>query len=139
MNGLPCPPTLVAPIAALLAAIQTGLLNGNGTVAGMTTSGVLAVNAAAVVLQTAAAPLIAGADSTLASPATDAVSSSISVQNIIAAPLAPVRQMTMINPNLFSVAAQYLGNPLLWQQIATASGLTDPQPIGQFLIQVPAT
>ena len=137
-DGLACPASLVTPAAALTTAVSTGLLTGNGTVAGISTVNVAAINVAAVALQTVAAPLIAGTDPTRASPATDLVSYSIAVQNIVAAPNTPVRQMQMINPNLFSVAAQYLGDPQLWEQVAIASGLTDPQPIGEFLIKVPA-
>jgi hypothetical protein len=139
-DGLACPVSLVPLANALTGAVQTGLLTGNGTVAGISGVNAVAINTAATVLQTAAAPIVVGTDPTQASPAADLVSYSIAVTNIVAAPTASVRQMEMINPNLFQVAGQYLNDPTLWEQIATASGLPpDPQPIGQFLIRVPAT
>jgi hypothetical protein len=138
-DGLDLPAPLVTPAANLDSAVQAGLTNGDGTVAGIQPADVAAISTAIAVVQTVAGPLIAGVDATQASPALDLVARATAIGAIVASPKAPVRYLLLINPNLFSLAAQFLGDPALWGQIATASGLSDPQPVGQFTITIPAT
>jgi hypothetical protein len=138
-DGLSLPASLSTPAAGLDSAVQQGLLNGNGTVAGIQSSDSAAITAAIASVEAAAAPLIAGQDATQASPALDLVARAAAMGVVIASPTAPVRYLLLINPNLFQLAAQYLGDAGLWQSIANASGLSDPQPIGEFTITIPAT
>ena len=49
-----------------------------------------------------------------------------------------VTALNVINPNLMALAAQYYGDATQWRTIANANGLTDPQPIGQFTLQIPS-
>jgi hypothetical protein len=137
-DGLDLPGSLSTPAANLDSALQQGLLNGNGTVAGIQPADSVAISAAIAAVQTATAPLIAGFDATQASPAADLAARAAALGVIVASPRAPARYLLLINPNLFSLAAQFLGDAGLWQDIADASGLSDPQPIGQFTITVPA-
>lgn len=46
-------------------------------------------------------------------------------------------QITTINPNLMTVAATYYGDASRWQEIAQASGLTDPQAVGVTNLIIP--
>lgn len=46
--------------------------------------------------------------------------------------------INVINPNLMALAAQYYGDATQWRTIASANGLTDPQPTGQFLLNIPS-
>jgi hypothetical protein len=139
-DGLPLPFVLDADAVAVTTAVSIGLLNGNGTVAGISATDEAAIVLEAYLLEQAAAPLIAGTDPTQASPALDISAQAACMAAIVASTTAPARQFNMVNPNLFVVAAMYLGDSSLWQQIAAASGLPpDPQPIGMFLIVVPTT
>lgn len=139
-DGLDCPDVLAAAASALLTTTSQALLDGGGTVSGISLAGSKLITAASVALQGAAAPLIAGTDPLQASPAADMNARAIAVTCIVAAPFAPVRQLQAVNPNLFQLAVQYLGGDFTrWQEIADASGLPpNPQPIGRFLLQIPA-
>ena len=137
-DGLTLPISLGAPATDLTDSIQTGLLGGDGTVDGISAANQAAIQSNIAAIQTAAAPLIAGADPTQASPALDLSAQAACLGAIIASPQAPARTLNMVNPNLFAVACQFLGDAQLWQQITEASGLPpDPQPIGMFTITVP--
>lgn len=46
--------------------------------------------------------------------------------------------INVINPNLMALAAQYYGDATKWRIIADANGLTDPQPTGQFSLNIPS-
>ncbi len=137
-DGLALPTSLSVPSDALLAAVQAGLNNGNGTVAGMQAADVTAIQVAAAAVRAASVPLIAGADPTQASPALDLSARAAAISIAVGSAAAIVTQFWTVNPNLFAIAAQYFGDATRWQDIATASGLADPQPVGKFLIQVPA-
>jgi hypothetical protein len=138
-DGLALPDVLTAPAAGLDSAVQQGLANGDGTVAGIQPADSIAIAAAVTAVQLAAAPLIAGSDATQASPAADLAARAAAIGAVVASPKAAARYLLLINPNLFLLAAQYLGNSSLWTEIAAASGLSDPQPTGQFTITIPAT
>lgn len=136
-DGLTLPTSLLTPATTLTTAVATGLLQGDGTVAGIPSTLAAAITSAGVAIQAAATPLLDSADPTQASPASDLYSRAAAVNIIVAAPNAAARQLRLINPNLFTLAAQYLGDPMEWSRIAAASGLSDPQPTGEFLITVP--
>lgn len=138
-DGLALPPTLAGPSAGLDSAVAAGLQNGDGTVAGIPPAYAAGIAAAVASVQASSAPLIAGTDATLASPAIDLSARAAAVGVVVASPKAAVRYLTLINPNLFALAGQYLGDPTKWGDIAAASGLSDPQPVGLFTITVPAS
>lgn len=139
-SGLDLPDSLTTPVANLQSALQTALLNGDGTVAGIQPSDATNVQNAAQAVQDAAAPLIAGSDATQAAPAIAAAAWASTIATTVAnAPSSAVILNAVINPNFFLLAAQYLGDATLWQEITNASGLSpDPQPIGQFQVTIPA-
>ena len=137
-DGISLPPTLSGPSSDLSGSVDSGLLDGDGTVDGISTADASTINASVLEVQTAATPLIAGIDPLAASAALDLSARAACIAAIVASPQAPARQLRMINPNLFAVAAQYFGDSTLWEKIAVASGLPpDPQPIGAFTIVVP--
>ena len=54
--------------------------------------------------------------------------------------VSPIQQMlSLINPNLLSLAASYYGDASRWVDLAYANGLTDPFPQGQYNIQIPSS
>jgi hypothetical protein len=137
-DGLSLPGTLADNAQALLDSVSVGLLNGNGTVAGISTADAATINAAALALENACLPYSLGTDPTTASPALDLSVRGTAVNQIIGNPAGGVRLVQAVNPNLFALAAQYLGNAGLWESIASASNLPpDPQPVGTFTLTVP--
>ena len=46
-------------------------------------------------------------------------------------------KVTLVNPNLFKLAAKHLGDGLKWDRIAKANNLIDPLPQGLFTIAIP--
>lgn len=138
--GLSLPDVLSDPASALTSALAFGLSNGNGTVAGISFDDATAIQAAVFTAQTSAQLLLASDDPTIASPASDFYAYASNIGATIASPFAPqVVLPQQINPNLFQLAVQYFGDATKWQDIANASGLADPQPIGTFNITIPAT
>lgn len=124
--------------AAIQAAVQIGLQQGDGTVAGISADNAAAITAAVADLQAIAVPIIAGTDAAAASQALDMSARAAIILTVLAAPGAGVRLVQAVNPNLFAVAVQYLGDASRWLEIARASGVTDPQPVGLFALTVPA-
>ena len=59
------------------------------------------------------------------------------LQNSILGMLPTQTYLRVANPNLFTLASQYLGDASQWQVIAEANGLTDPQPSGLFNLVIP--
>ncbi len=45
--------------------------------------------------------------------------------------------LQVVNPNLVSLAAQYLGDASRWQEIANLNGLTDIEPAGLYTLAIP--
>ena len=138
-DGLDMPAALVTPANALVTLVGGALLNGNGTVAGISTTDSLACIAASSALVALCLPYALGSDPTQASPALDLSAQASLVSFILNAVNIGTTQVRAINPNLFQVAQQYYGDPTRWTDVAMASGLPlDPQPIGEFVLQVPA-
>jgi len=44
-----------------------------------------------------------------------------------------------VNPNLWTLAAQYYNDATQWRIIANANNLTDPQPVGIFNLIIPTS
>lgn len=139
VDGLVLPDPLVDAANALTDLVGAALLNGNGTVAGMTPADVLVCSAAALALETLTLPYSGGSNPLVASPALDLSAQAAAVGFVLNSVNAGVREVRAINPNLFAIAQQFLGDAQRWGDIAAASGLgMDPQPTGAFTLQVPA-
>lgn len=138
IDGLPLPGSLGTLAQGLLDTVSAGLLNGNGTVAGIDTEDAAAINVAAVGVENACLPYSLGTDPTTASPALDLSVQATAVSQIIGSPAGGVRLVQTVNPNMFQLAARYYGDIAQWQKISDASGLPpDPQPTGMFTLTVP--
>jgi len=137
-DGLPLPANLAIDATALLDAVSAGLLNGDGTVAGIQSSDQQAIAVAAAQTEADSLPYSLGTDPTQASPALDLSVAATAISQIVGNPVTGVRVIQVINPNIFALAQRYYGDVSLWQQITDASGLPpDPQPTGQFTLTVP--
>ena len=138
-NLLPLPVQLVTPVTTLQNDLQNGLNNAGLVVANISASDAAVIYADALAVETTAAPLIAQADATVASPAFDAASSAGVAAVIVEKPKHSVQFLHVVNPDFFELAARYLGDATLWENIVQASGLPyDPQPIGAFNVIVPS-
>lgn len=135
---LPLPFQVEIPVEQLQADIAAGLQDAGGLVANIPAGDVLVIASDVIAVEAAAAALFNSSDATVASPALDAFYNAAAIGLTIQQPAAG-QKLILINPNLFRLAGQYLGDFSRWQEIATASGLTppDPQPIGQFTIVIP--
>lgn len=139
-SGLPIDVSLVTPAANLDVAVSAGLLDSDGVVAGMSSSDVSGITGAAAVIVSTAAVVAAGANPSLASSALDLAAYAVQVAGVSSQPQrATIKLLGVVNPNLFSIAAQYLGDASQWLAVARASGISppDPLPIGVFTIVVP--
>ena len=138
--ALPLPASLHAPVAQLQTDLAAALQDGRGLVEQIPSGDVAAVNSDVLAVEQAAVALANASDFTIASPALDAYFNAAAIGVIIAEPKATNRILVVINPNFFSMAAQFLGDYERWQEITAASGLpADPQPIGQFTVTIPAS
>lgn len=123
----------------LNADLDTANQESGGVVKNIPDADVDDIQAAATNVETKAAPYIAGTDATKAAPAYEAAASAKQSAILTKTPFVPQRKQTMINPNLYSVAGQYLDDPTRWKDITDASGLPpDPQPQGEHVIIIPA-
>lgn len=138
-NLFALPAALMGPVANLITVTNTGLLNANGNIANLDASDEAVILASINELQAAANPLISSTDPSQSSPALDSLMSANAIQIAIGATTAPKWQVQVINPNLYSLAAQYYGDATQWRTIANVNNLTDPQPIGNFNLQIPPT
>lgn len=138
-DGLSLPATVGAFATTMLSTVSQALLNGNGTVAGIDAEDATAITLTTTAVIDACLPYSLGADPTTSSPCLDMSVRATAINQIVGNPASGQRLVRAVNPNLFAVAQQYLGDASLWQDIATASGLPpDPQPIGTFTLTVPA-
>ena len=135
---LPLPAQLVAPVAQLQADVAAGLQDGGGLVEQIPSNDAAAINGDVLAVEQAAAALFDSSDSTIASPALDAYYNAGAVAIVIAEPKATSTRLVLINPDLFALAQQYLGDYARWQEIAVSSGINppDPQPVGLFTIVI---
>ena len=139
-GGLAFPDALAGPANALLTAVSTGLANGNNTVNGLLSADVIAIAAAAAAAQAAALPIMDASGGTPdAYVAAEFWARAGNIASIIPSIKKAIAQITVVNPNLFAVAAQYYGDATLWEGIAEANGLVDPQPRGIFTLSIPAS
>jgi hypothetical protein len=137
-SGLPLPGSLGSLAQNLLDNTAQGLLNGNGLVAGISTGDAATIASSVLDVENGCLPFTLGIDPTQASPAQDLSVQAAIVGQIVGTPVNSTRMVRTVNPNLFQVAAQYLGDSSKWPSIAAASGLPpDPLPVGMIQLTVP--
>lgn len=134
----PLPPALSYPLATVLQDLTGGLLGAGGVIASMSASAIGQIAIDTAVMVGAAAPLIAEQDATQASPAIDTTAYATAASNIAQNPQQPQATVQAINPDMFQLAQQYLGDASLWQEITNYNQLPpDPQPQGSFTLKIP--
>lgn len=133
ITGFGIPASLLVPTGTLIQSLQLFL---GSTVASTAGPNLLA---AAGSVQKTAAPLMQSTTSSVASPASDLYARAGVIQVLAVSNGRTGWVVETINPNLLRLAAQYYGDSSKWQTIAAANGLVDPQPIGAYTLQVPAS
>lgn len=134
---LELPSSLQPPVTNLLTTVAGAMVAANGKVAAISPTNGGLISAGVQAVLSAASPLIASGDPTQSSPALDTAASSTAINNIVGSANAPGTQIRVINPNLMTLAGQYLGDFSKWRDIASLNGLSDPQPTGQFNLLIP--
>ncbi len=144
LNGVTFPTALSAPLLSMQVATTQGLLQSNGVISAIPAATVSQVN---VYAQQA----FAAGNVIIASTATDQSSLALTsstlrvlsyagiVQNSLNAQPPTTLVLTLVNPNLYGLAAQYLGDASRWTVIASLNNLNDPMPIGQYTLNIPTT
>lgn len=127
------------PAGAVLLQVQSLVYGAGGSIGGISNNDKQSIFQSTVGALAACAPYQASDNPALSSPASDAASRLQAIQTIMSAAAPPVTVIHTINPNLLVLAAQYYGDATLWQTIANANGLSDPQPIGSFNLIIPPT
>lgn len=128
---------LTNPINSVLSAVDLALAASQGLIALMTNLQRLAIQTATQALLIATAPLQAILDPLIASPAWDIAARAMVINNLVTQAQTPKWVVPAVNPNLMALSAQYYGNAAAWRTIATANGLSDPQPVGNFQLLIP--
>lgn len=136
-GGGSLPPALLVPVAGVVSSATTALTNGNGIVANISVSDVTSVVSAVSSLASLAGAYIAQSNPLTSSPASDAMNHAQNIQNIVQSPGKAYYLVHVINPNLYTLAAQYLGSASNWRSIATLNNINDPLPTGVFNLQIP--
>lgn len=128
---------LLDPINAILGLIDAALAISQGIIALIDNLQSLAIQAAIGALTLACAPLLLSIDPLISSPAWDIASRALVINNLLTTAQAPRWTVQVVNPNLMALSAQYYGDCTLWETIALANNLADPQPIGAFELLIP--
>lgn len=137
---LPLPGILASPVGVLLIAATLAISTAaGGKVSGIAVASATAVLGAVTGVQLAASPLLLSTDATLSSPAEDVYVAAGVLGTLVTAGATQAKwSFTAINPNLFMLAAQYLGDASRWREIALLSGVSAPIPQGIFTMMIPA-
>jgi hypothetical protein len=128
---------VAGPVGSFLTVAQGALLNAGGVINGITVSSQQAVAQQSLAALSACAPLQASSDPAISSPAWDTAARVQAISTIMTAPPPPLATIHVINPNLVVLSSQYYQDPSHWRDIASANGLSDPQPIGTFDLIIP--
>jgi hypothetical protein len=139
-DGTPIPTQMAAPTGALLGAVTSGMANAGGVVANISTADAAAISSSAQAVSSVSAAIVASAlpSAALVYNAAMLGARAAVISSIVGGSSRARWTLNVVNPNLMLLAAQYYGDATQWATIANANGLTDPQPLGQFQLTIPA-
>lgn len=139
--GLLVPAALRFVAAQISLAVTAAIIQANGSAQGITSTTQASLQAQISALQLSLQPTINGSDYGAASGATilsaslSTLSTVLNSSNVVA----PLTTLTVTNPNLYQLAAQYYSDNTLWPLIAQQNNFQDAFPIGTFTIVIPST
>ena len=142
VNGFSLPYGLSNPLQSLYNTGVSALLNSGNVVAAMGASDIADANNYATAAFAAGAAIVNSGDTSAsglqaASSVLHVLSFAGIIQGIMSSAAPVVRTVTKVNPNLYTMASQYLGDSSRWTDIASLNGLTDPMPIGTYTLKIP--
>lgn len=124
---LPLVQTLITDTVAARAAAQGGLVSG------ISPTNVVTIKGDVKALQLSAQPLLESTNASTSSPALDAYVAAGVIGTLVSTSTTAVKwTISAVNPNLWLLAAQYLGDATRWQEIASLNGLTSPLQLGTY-------
>lgn len=140
-DPFPMPVVMVTPTFNLLTATQLALLSANGIVDRISFADATAITAAATLLQATGAGVMTTGSSADVYMAVAAMNCATLIQQLAATHGKPNRTVSVVNPSLPALAAQYLGDASRWQDIAYVNGIVpaDPFPLGSYFLKIPPT
>jgi hypothetical protein len=137
-TGLLLPPLVIAAAAIITTAVTSAIINVNGNVTNVSNTTQASLQAQIAALQTTLTPIINGADYGQATAAATLSSALFTLSATLGINQAvPIATITVTDPNLPQLAAQYYNNSTLWPLIASANNLQDILPIGTFNLVIP--
>lgn len=125
------------PAGFLVSQVLDAVSAAGGNINNITAPSKTAIQQASDTALASTALYQASSNPLLSSPASDAAARIIAIRNLMTAAQPPKAVIQTINPNLPLLAAQHYGDATLWRQIASANGLADPQPIGNYALTIP--
>ena len=141
--GVTLPNAIAAPLQALYSTASGAINAAGGAISALGSADIGNIAALAGQVTTAGTAIMAAFDITQPEAAqSDAILSMLAyanvIQNLASGATNPSITIETINPNLYQLAAQYLGDASRWTEIATLNDLTDPMPLGQFTLNIPS-
>ena len=133
------PTSVLTPVNSLMSTVTTAMARASNVFQNIATSDIRAittyvgqtVSSVAAIVSDPSTPLSMSASALYVGNQASIIGAQTSV------PPTPQSVVTVNNPNLMQMAAQYYGDSSLWPKIASANGLVDPMPTGQFSLMVP--
>ena len=130
VSGGALPPTVAPGVAQLNQNINNALQKSGGVVSNLGDDVVKQLRDKIAKIQSDLDPIVKGSDILNASAASDLHGTLSILDSAFKKALKPlVSIVRSIAPNIYSLAARYLGSPLAYQDILDANGLDDPLPV----------
>lgn len=130
-------PSIQQGVAQLNSTINKTLQNYSGNLQAFQTPDIKNIQSQIDGLKTQLAPLINGSDPYAASAASDLNTSLDTISVALKSTPGIIAQIPVVNPNLYTLASIYYGDPSQWELIKNANGLNDPYPVGSFNLIIP--
>jgi len=136
----PLPAGLTSAIDSLQSTLAAQLQLANGLVQNIALPGLQVLSAAVTVVVAATPLVIANGSSQDAYMAASAANSATIIGNTAAQPKGTASTITVINPSLPGLSAQYLGDATQWPTLAAYNNINPPVPFpnGTFNLKIPA-
>ena len=128
------PSALSSPVGTLITDTTDGLAAATGgLVSGIAPADATTILSDVSTLQAAAKPLLESTAASTSSPAMDAYVAAGVIGTLVRTAATTAKwTISAVNPNLWMLAAQYLGDATRWQEIAALNGLTSPLQLGTY-------
>ena len=138
------PSTISGPLSSLLSVAQSALPAADGVLSLVDPSAVQQINTYAEAALSAGNAVVGatsaeGLTFSLASSVLHVMSYAGIIKNIYTSTTPLSQALSLINPDLPSLAAQVYGDASRWLDIGQANGINEPYPTGKFTIGIPAS